>query len=122
MAEYQPLYAPGQAITCRTSADVVGGKLLAVSGDGTVATCPADSAAWVGTAAFDALSGTDVTVHCGGVQRFTASGGITAGAAVVSGAAGTVKTIGAETNYSRVVGLALTTALDTATVTVAMVR
>ena len=43
MAEYLPLYKPGQALTLKASAAITGGQLLAVSGSGTVA--PAGAAA-----------------------------------------------------------------------------
>lgn len=37
MADYLPLFKPGQDITSTTSAAVTGGQLLVVSGSGTVA-------------------------------------------------------------------------------------
>lgn len=120
MAEYLPLYIPGQAVTTTASAPITGGQLLAVSGDGTVAPAGAASAAWVGVAAHDAATGEKILYNCGGVQRLVASGGITAGAGVISGAAGTVAT-GLGT-VGQQVGVALTTALDTALVEVLMVR
>jgi hypothetical protein len=120
MAEYLPLYKPGESITCTASATITAGQLVAVSGDGTVGPAGAATAAWVGVAAFDAASGDKLLVHCGGVQRLVASGGVTAGAGVISGAAGTVAsglgTVGQQ------VGVALTTAADTALVEVLMVR
>lgn len=122
MADYVPLFTGQPAFTSQASTTITGGQLLAVSGSGTVGPCGAASAAFVGVAAFDAASGDKVTVHTGGVQRLTASGSITAGAAVISGASGTVATIGAETVYSRVVGVALTTAADGAIVEVLMAR
>lgn len=119
--DYVPLYKPGQTITSQVSAAVVGGQLLAVSGSGTVAPAGAASTAWVGVAAFDAPTvGDKVTIHCGGVQRLVASGAITAGAGVIAGANGTVAT-GLGT-VGQQVGIALTTAADTALVEVLMVR
>ena len=111
MADYLPLYKPGQSITSRTSAAVTGGQLLEVSGDGTVAPAGADSAKVVGVAAFDAASGDNVTIHCGGVQRLKASGAVTAGDLVVSGASGTVAT-SATPAVGHLVGTALSTAAD----------
>jgi hypothetical protein len=79
MAEYLPIYKPGQALTLKASAGITGGALVAVSGAGTVATAGAASAAWLGVAAFDASTNDNVTIHCGGVQSLTASGSIAAG-------------------------------------------
>lgn len=120
MAEYLPLYKPGSSLPCTASATITAGQLVAVSGDGTVGPAGAASAAWVGVAANDAANGDRLLVHCGGVQRLTASGAITAGAGVISGAAGTVAT-GLGT-VGQQVGIALTTAIDTALVEVLMVR
>lgn len=120
MADYLPLFQPGQAFTRAASATITGGQLLAVSGSGTVAPAGANATNWVGVAAFDAASGDNVTVHAGGVQRIEAAGGITAGDLVVAGAAGTVATLAAVTtptaadvtNTRAIVGVALTTATD----------
>lgn len=109
MSDYLPLYKPGQSITRATSADVTGGQLVAVSGDGTVAPAAANSTKWVGVAAFDAKSGDNVTVHCGGVQRLVASGAVTAGDTVAAAAAGKVATSAAPT-VGQPVGTALSTA------------
>jgi hypothetical protein len=46
--------------------------------------------------------------------------GVTAGEKLISAAAGTVQSIAAETNFSKVIGTALTTAADTATVRLVM--
>ncbi|WP_378735510.1 capsid cement protein [Nocardia brasiliensis] len=110
MADYAPIFKPGEAITRTTSAAVTGGQLLIVSGNDTVAPSSAASAAWLGVAAHDAASGDQVTVLRGGVQELAASGAIAAGAAVIPAAAGAVAAIGAETNYSFVVGVALSAA------------
>jgi hypothetical protein len=121
MAEYLPVNKPGQALVSTASAAIVGGVLVAVSGDGTVAPAGAATQAWVGVAAFDAASGDRVTVHAGGVQELTASGAITAGAAVVSGAAGTVASSATPAAATQV-GVALTTAADGAKVRVKLAR
>lgn len=118
MADYLPLFEPGQAFTRATSAAVTAGKVLAVSGSGTVAHAGANAVNWVGVAAFDAASGDNVTVLAGGVQRLVASGTVTAGDLVVTAAAGTVATLAAVTtptaadvtNTRAIVGVALTTA------------
>lgn len=118
MADFLPKFKPGQSWPATTSADVVGGKLLAVSGDGTVAHAGANSTAVVGVAAFDAVSGTTVTVYSPKVAVLVSSGAITAGAQVVAGAAGVVTALAAVTtptaadvtNTRAIVGIALTTA------------
>lgn len=130
MADYLPVYKPGRDITSTTSGAVTGGQLLAVSGNGTVATAGASSSSWIGVAAFDAASGARVTIHVGGVQRLTASGSITAGDQVVCAASGQVSTLAAAgtatagdiNNARAVVGIALTTATNGNTVDVAMAR
>src|SRR5688572_3811700 len=112
MAQYAPLFMPGDVITCTTSAAVTGGRLVMVSGTGTVAHATADSAAVIGMAAHDAASGALVAVHGRGqVHTSTAAGGITAAARVNAAANGTVASAAAGTGN---VGIALTTALDTA--------
>jgi hypothetical protein len=54
MAEYLPIYKPGQALTLKASGAITGGQLVAISGSGTVATAGAAAANWIGVAAFDA--------------------------------------------------------------------
>lgn len=131
MAEYLPVYRPGQALTLKASAAITGGQLVAISGSGTVAPAGAGVANWVGVAAFDAAINDNVTVHSSGVQSLTATGAITAGDLVVSAAAGTVSTLAAagaayvqaEANASRtVVGMALTSAANGAKVRVKFAR
>lgn len=120
MSDYVPKFTPGKAITSQASAAITGGQLCIVSGSGTVAPSSAATVAWVGVAAFDVASGEKVTLHKGGVQRLTASGGITAGDQVVAGADGKVVSLAAaavgdaaDVNAARqVVGVALTTATD----------
>ncbi len=121
MSDYVPKFNPGQDITSTTSAAVVGGELLAVSGTGTVAKTSAASASVVGVAKFDAASGAKVGISTGGVQILTASGGIAAGALVVSAADGKAATIGANT-FDKLIGLALTTATDGNPVEILMER
>lgn len=109
MADYLPKFKPGQAVTCKASADVTGGRLVAVTGDRTVGPAGADSAAVLGVAGFDAKTGEDVTVftRAGGVHGLTASGAIAAGAKVSAAASGKIQTVGSTTNP---IGLALTEA------------
>lgn len=109
MADYLPKFKPGQAVTFTASAAVVGGRLVAVTGDRTVGPAGADSAAVVGVAGFDAAAGETVTVftRAGGVHPLTASAAIAAGTKVISAAAGKIATIGAGANP---VGIALSPA------------
>lgn len=113
MAEYLPIYKPGQALTLKASAAVTGGQLVEVTGSGTVGPAGAASTSVVGVAAFDAAINDNVTIFAGGVQHGTAAGGITAGDVVQAGAAGTIAT-----GAVAPVGVALTTALNAADVRV----
>lgn len=117
MAEYLPIYKPGQAITLKASATITGRQVVAVSGSGTVAPAGAASTAAVGVAAFDAVINDNVTIYAGGVQEVVASGAITAGSPVICGAAGTV-VAAATPAAGQQVGVALTTAADAARVRV----
>jgi hypothetical protein len=118
MADFIPKFKPGQSWSALTSANVTGGKLLEVSGDGTVAHAGANSVAVVGVAAFDANSGDTVTVYSPKIAVLVASGAITAGSQVVAGSAGvvtalaavTTPTAGDVTGSRAIVGVALTTA------------
>lgn len=130
MAEYLPIRTPGDALVASASATITGGTIVAVSGNGTVATAGATALNWVGVAAFDAVSGDTVTVYTGGVQEVTASGAITAGDLVVTAASGQVSTLAAVstptagdvTGSRAVVGVALTTAANAAKVRVKFER
>lgn len=106
MADYLPKFKPGQAVTFTASADVTGGRLVAVTGNRTVGPAGADSAAVVGVAGFDAKAGERVTVftRAGGVQQLTANGAIVAGVKVSSATAGKIQTLGTTVNP---IGLAL---------------
>jgi hypothetical protein len=121
MAEYLPIYKPGQALTLKASAAITGGQLVAVSGSGTVAPAGAASASWVGVAAFDAGTNDNLTIHSSGVQALTASGAVTAGDQVVSAAGGQVST-GTPASSGAFVGIALTTAANGAKVRVKFAR
>ncbi len=115
MPDYAPLYMPGDALTGVASGAIVGGKAVMVNGNGTLATATADSNAVVGVAAHDAASGTNFTYHGRGqVHVSVAAGSITAAARVNSAASGNVASATAGVGN---VGIALTTAADTALVT-----
>lgn len=100
MADYLPKFKPGQAVTFTASADIIGGRLVEVTGNLTVGPAGADAADVVGVAGFDVLAGEKVTVYtrAGGVHRLVANGAIAAGVKVSSAAAGKVQTLGGTTN------------------------
>ena len=118
MAEFLPLYKPGQSYTATLSADVTAGQALIVTGDGTVGPGTANSIAYCGVAATDASNGGVVTVFRPSVAWMTSSGAITAGAQVTLAASGAVQALAAVTtptaadvtNTRATVGLAMTTA------------
>ncbi|WP_369053902.1 capsid cement protein [Kineococcus terrestris] len=111
MPEYMPLFKPAAALPLTASAAVTGGQLLIVSGPGTVAPSTAASGAWIGVAAYDAATGQRLTVHTGsGVHLLTAAGAIPAGARVAAAANGQVADFGAGTDYSQIIGIALSSA------------
>jgi len=122
MAEYLPIFKPGQAITLKASAAITGGQVVAVTGSGTVGPSGASSAKWVGVAANDAAQNDNVTIYSGGVQHATASGAITAGDLLVTAASGAVATAGETPADGTVIGIALTTAADGADVRVKLER
>lgn len=121
MAEYLPIHTPGQAVTLKASASITAGQVVGVTGSGTVGPAGADSAVMVGVAAQDASTNDYVTVYCGGTQSVTAAGAITAGDAIECAANGTVATASGGTVLT-VIGVALTTAADTAKVRVRFIR
>lgn len=116
-----PVFESGLAYTRKASAAITGGQLVEVSGSGTVAPCAATSAKWLGTAAFDAAVGEDVTVHIAGVQRLLASGAVPAGSVVVAAAAGRV-VVNAAPAVGQQVGVAINTAADGAVAEIQMAR
>lgn len=115
MTAYEPKFLYTDAVTGTASATITGGQALVVTGNGTVGPAGATSAAFVGVAAFDAVTGDRVTYFPRGkVHITTAAGAITAAARVDTGSvAGTVAS-GASSVTN--IGIALTTAADTALV------
>ncbi|RZU61747.1 capsid cement protein [Zhihengliuella halotolerans] len=105
MAQHVPMFGPTTNVTCTASDDVVGGKIVEITGDRTVAHAGADSAATLGVAGFDAATGDNVTVYAGGVQPLTAAEAVAAGAPVYAGAAGDAAATG-----TNPIGTALTAA------------
>lgn len=114
MADYVPLYLPGEAYTATASAAITGGKAVYVSGNGTVATAAAAANIIIGVAGFDVgASGDKLTVFARGtIHRLLATGTVTAGDVVEAATAGSVATHTQGTNDVRVFGIALTTATD----------
>lgn len=114
MGAYEPKYLYSDQINATFSATTTGGQTVIVSGNGTVGPAGADSNAVVGVAANDyAANARGSYFPRGKVHVSTASGAITAGDRVNSGAAGTVKTAAAAVGN---IGIALTTAADGAAV------
>jgi hypothetical protein len=121
MSEYLPKFDSGLAVTRRASADITGGQVVVVTGDGTVGPSAGASAAWYGVAGFDVKNGEDVTVYKAGVQRPIASGAIAAGDIVVTAANGRVAT-NAAPGAGQQVGVAQSTAADGESVDVDFIR
>jgi hypothetical protein len=117
VADYQPVFTGGvKPWTATTSGAVTGGRVLASSGNGTVAHAGAASTIAVGVAAFDAASGAKVTVWPldGCVHELEAANAITASGGVQTAAAGQVDpvttSIAAGSAAGTLIGTALTTA------------
>lgn len=118
MPNYLPKVDTKHSITRTASADITGGRVVEVTNSGQVAMAAADSAKVLGVAMHDAKSGQPVTVSLDKIQRPQASGAITAGAKVYTGANGVVSATG--TNNP--IGIALNTVADGAQVDVTMNR
>ncbi len=119
MPDYTPRYKPGATLTLTASAAVVGGQIVAVSGDNTVATAGAGSAAVIGQAAHDAALGARVTVHTAGrtVHVAVAAATVTAGALLKTAASGQVTPWVTGTDAQQlIIGIALAGAAAAASV------
>lgn len=118
MPEYGA-HLPGTVapFTMQTSATVVGGRLVAASGNNTVANAGAAATNVLGVAAHDAPSGEKVAVWplAGVVHEVTGAGVVAAGDNLAAGAAGVVAPIAAGT-FTQLVGVAVAGAADGATV------
>ena len=114
--DYTPVYTGGvKPFTATTSAAVVGGNVLLVSGAGTVAPTAGASAVAIGVAAHDAASGARVTVWpLANVMHElpVATGTVTAADGVTSSTSGGVTTavVGTAAAAGTLIGIALTTA------------
>jgi hypothetical protein len=110
MADYIPIFKPGQDITQTVGATAVtAGNLVMLSAANTVIPTTGATSAWLGIATTDGAIGAKVGVTSGGVQELVASGAIAVGAMVTADAAGKVQTVGAGT-FGQVVGVAMTAA------------
>jgi Uncharacterized conserved protein (DUF2190) len=121
MSDYNPVYTGGaQPFTLTASAAITGGQVVASSGVSTVAPAGATSTTVVGVAAQDAASGARVTVWpiSNVIHETTAAGAVTASNTLSTGANGTVSagTAGTLAAAGQLLGVALTTAADTAKV------
>lgn len=121
--EYMPIVWPAESVGHYTaSAAITAGRLLAVSGVGTLAHAGANALNVVGVAAADAAIGDTVTYFPIGVHEILSVGLVTAGDIVVAAATGKVSTLAVVTtptpadvtNTRAIVGVALTTATDAA--------
>lgn len=95
MPDYTPIHSGGAIpLTLTASADVIGGRLVAITGNFTVGPAGASSAVVAGVAAHDALNGAKVTVWPikNVTHEITSTGTLAAGDGVVSGAAGVAAT------------------------------
>lgn len=108
MADYIPVFEPGEDVTLTAGAAINGGELVYVSAENTVLKTAAATAAWLGVAATDAASGGKVAVKSGGVQEVIVAAAVAAGDVLIPAAAGRVTPIAAAEVYSQVVGIALT--------------
>ena len=112
MAESTHLFEPAApGITFTADAAITAGQVLYVSAARQVTPTAGANAAVIGIAAHDAADGDKVLVLVGGVVKVVASAAISAGALVVSAAAGKVATIASNT-FDKLIGRALTAASD----------
>lgn len=106
MSDYLPKFTPGQGVGFTADGDVVGGRLVEVTGDRTVAHATA-GAAVAGVASRDTKDGDRLTVFGAAVHRVVAASAVSAGESVAAAAGGKAAAAGEE---DVVIGLALTSA------------
>ena len=110
MADYLPDRFPADSVpfTVATSQTVVAGNLVHLTSAGTVEPSAASNGTWVGVAAQGGVATDVITVFTEGIHDLvTTAAAVAIGAAVVPAAAGQVATNGG-TDYSAVIGVALT--------------
>lgn len=110
MGDYAAKFLPGDHVSYLAAAPIVGGNVVYLSAAGQITPTTAASNAVVGVAVTDAATGDTIAVTRGGVQRLVSSAAINVGDSVVSAASGRIASLGAGTNYSQVLGTALTAA------------
>lgn len=119
MADYVPIFEPGDDVTQTVGATaVVGGNLVEISAANTVIPTTGIVSDWLGVATTDAAIGAKVGITSGGVQELTAAAAIAVGDLVVPAASGRVSPLAAVTtptpadvtNTRAIVGIALTAA------------
>ena len=112
----QEYFRPGEILTMTVGATaiantpvsgVVPATVVEFSGDRLVIPAAATSMVVAGVALHDAAIGAKVSVACAGVWPVKASGVVTAGARLISGAVGTVVVAGATPDARAVIGIAL---------------
>jgi hypothetical protein len=116
MAQYLPLFRPGQTVTFDVTAAVTGGQPVEVgAADRSVAPAAAGTTKYVGIAGHDAAIGDKVIVEVGKtIHLLTASGAVARGAKLEAAGSGKVRTLTTGT----AIGLALSAAADGAPVQV----
>lgn len=79
--QYTPKHEPGRTRTMTAATDVIGGRLVEITGDRAVSHATPGSTKVCGIAAFDATQGFPVTVHTlwSGVHKVLAATPVTAG-------------------------------------------
>jgi hypothetical protein len=117
VAEYTPVMTNGTAPwTLQASATIIGGRLVEVTGNGTVGPAGAASVKVLGVAANDAASGAKVGVWplAGLTHKVLGTGAINAGDNLAAGAAGVVAalTFSAAGDAPKLVGVADRAAAD----------
>ncbi|WP_020393452.1 capsid cement protein [Kribbella catacumbae] len=89
-----PLYEPGRDVTAKALTAVIGKRVVAIAGNGSVpnplVAHAAAAAKAFGVAAYDAPAGDEVPIIRGGIVPIKAAAAITANAEVEVGAAGQV--------------------------------
>ena len=116
MAQYLPVFRPGDTVTFNVTTAVTGGHPVQLgTADRSVAPAAAASTTYVGVAGHDAAVGDKVTVELGKpVHSLVALGAVARGSKVEAAGAGKIRTATTGT----AIGLALTSAADGAAVEV----
>ena len=114
MAQYLPLFRPGDTVTFIATSDITGGQPVQVgtnNSERSAAPAAAGSESYIGIAGHDAGSGDRVTVEVGKPIHLLKAVGAVARGALVETATGGVRAVSTETGGAAI-GLALTAAGD----------